>query len=89
MKKANGRGNRVNEVNKVWTLVRLPKKDKDNGNKGALKHKIKVEGLVERHKTYLVAKEGIDYIETFYPKVRFTSICLVLSIVLHLDLYLH
>ena len=44
-------------------------------------------GLVERYKARLVArgyaqKPGLDYEETFFPVVRFESVCTVLVLLL-------
>lgn len=59
-----------------------------------MKLKRKVDSLVERYKTCLVAKgytqqEGINYKETFSLVDRFMSICLLLYIIAYLNLELY
>ena len=80
--------------NQFLDLVDLPSNWKAIGNKWVLKIKRKADGSIENYKAQLVAKgntqqEGIDYEETIYPVVRFTSIRLILAIVAHIDLELH
>ena len=57
------------KANKVWELVNLPEGKKTVGCKWVFKHKLDVDGSIERHKARLVARDypqqqGLDYDET-------------------------
>ena len=62
------------KANKVWELVKLPEGKKTVGCKWIFKHKLDIDGSIERHKVHLVAKgysqqQRLDYDETFSPVV--------------------
>ena len=44
------------KAKKVWELVKLPEGKKMVGCKWVFKHKLDVDGFIERHKARLVAK---------------------------------
>jgi len=74
-------------------LLTFHPKRKPVGNKWFFKIKYRADWSIDKFKTHLVAKgftqiKGIDYEETFYPVVRFASICLLLALISHLDLEL-
>jgi len=80
--------------NQVWDFVDLSHGRKIIENKWVLKVKRNIDGFNERYKARLITKdytqrEGIDYEKIFSPVVRFTSICLILSIIAHLNLKLY
>ena len=59
-----------------------------------LRKKCKLDRILDKYKVRLVAKcfirkEGIDYEEIYSPVAKFTSIRIIMVIVVHLDLELH
>lgn len=71
--------------NRTWELVNLPDGQKCINNKWVFKLKTDASGKAIRHKARLVAKgcsqrEGIDYLETYSPVVRYSSIRLLMAI---------
>lgn len=71
--------------NDTWKLVERPKDRNIVDNRWIFKIKQNTNGLVERYKARLVARGfsqeyGFDYLETFSPVVRFTSIRTILAV---------
>jgi hypothetical protein len=71
--------------NNTWDLTALPSHKKAIGCKWVLKLKLHANGTVERYSARLVAKgftqyEGIDYMDTFNPVVKMTTIRIFIAI---------
>jgi hypothetical protein len=78
----------------TWSLVELPRGRKAIGSKWVFKIKRKSNGEIDLYKARLVAKgfsqkEGIDYIETFAPVVRMSSIRAIFAFAAKHDWHIH
>ena len=80
--------------NHTWELVDLPLGSKPLGCKWIFKRKMKTIGSIDKYKAKLVAKgykqkEGLDYIDTYSPVTRITSIRMLIAIIALHNLEIH
>ena len=73
------------ESNKTWSLTSLPPHKRAIGCKWVYRVKYKADGTMERYKARLMAKgftqqEGLDFIDTFSPVAKMTTIKTLLAI---------
>jgi len=80
--------------NNTWTLCELPKNCEAIGCRWVLKTKYRQDGSVERRKARLVAKgcaqrPGLDFVDTFSPVARLSSLRILVALSVELDLTLY
>ena len=69
----------------TWDFVNLPRRKKTVGCKWVYKIKYRADGFLERYKARLMAKgftqqKGIDFLETFSPMAKLTTVRLLLAL---------
>lgn len=82
------------ETNEVWELIDLPEGRKCIGCKWVFKKELKANGSLDKYKAMLVANEytqhlGIDFVDTYSLVAKFTSIWILMAIVVGMDFELH
>ena len=80
--------------NNTWTLVDLPPNKKAISSRWVYKVKTSRNGSLPRYKARLVArgfeqKDGIDFLDTFAPLVRWETIRILVAIAIHLNWPIH
>lgn len=73
------------EANHTWTIIPRPMDKKTVGCKWVYKAKYNADGSLDRCKARLVAQgftqqAGIDFLDTFSPMAKLTSIRILLSL---------
>jgi len=79
--------------NDTWNVTYLPHNKKPIGCKWVYKIKYKANGSLERYKAHLVAKDynqrdGVDYLETFSPLSKLTTVRTLLVVAAKKDWFL-
>ncbi|WVZ08815.1 hypothetical protein V8G54_022161 [Vigna mungo] len=74
------------EENNTWSMTELPPGKTAIGCRWVYKIKYRADGVVERHKARL---EGIDFLDTFSPVAKLTTIRLLIALAASKNWFLH
>ena len=82
------------QINHTWDIVPLPVGKKIIGCKWVYKVKLKSDGSFKRYKARLAGKGytqeySVDFLETFSPVVRMTTVCCIIALFASKDWFIH
>lgn len=80
--------------NNTWSICELPKNRHAVSCKWVFKLKRNAQGEIDKYKARLVARgfsqrEGFDYMETYSPVAKLTTLRILLSVANHMNMFVH